>query len=154
MTDRGPDIKETLSGYNRHFCFSHMLNNIVKHSSEPDIDKLTSSISKIVKYMKVTGLNTKLSVCLVSYVSTRWNTRFDMFDTFLKCYPEIGDLMKKPVIRTKYEAIDIAELKEVTKYLGLYKILTDETEGEKTVDCVKILPLYGKSKKTQYHQCH
>lgn len=51
VTDRGPDIKAALAGYNRHFCFSHMLNNIVKHASEPDIDKLTSSISKIVKYM-------------------------------------------------------------------------------------------------------
>lgn len=77
VTDRGPDIKAALAGYNRHFCFSHMLNNIVKHASKPAIDKLTSSISKIIKYMKVTGLNTKLSVCLVSYVPTRWNTRFD-----------------------------------------------------------------------------
>lgn len=140
LSDRGPDIKAALGCYNRNFCFSHLLNNTVQHASEPAINKLTTNVSKVVKYMKVRGLNNKLSTCLISYVSTRWNTRFDMFDSFIKVHSQIGPLIKQAKTKHVFDLIDISELKEIAEYLKIYKLLTNETEGDKYVNCVKILP--------------
>lgn len=139
VTDRGPDIKAALQGYKRHFCLSHLLNNIVKHASE-SITQTTTSVSKVVKYMKVTGRNNKLSSLLTSYVSTRWNSRYDMFNSFIRAYDEIKALIKKPKIKRAYDSIDIDELLSVAEYLKIYKLMTQEIEGDKEVNFVKILP--------------
>lgn len=117
LSDRGPDIKAALQGYNRHFCLSHLLNNTVQHASEPAIEIITKNVSKIIKYMKITGLNNKLTSCLTSYVSTRWNTRFDMFSSFIKTYSEIGPLIKQPKIRNIYDSVNMQELKAIADYL-------------------------------------
>lgn len=140
LSDRGPDIKAALSGYKRNYCLAHMLNNTVAHASEPIIDDMTRKVSKVVKYIKFNGLNSKLSTCLTSYVSTRWNTRYDMFATFLKVHADIICLIKNQKIKDIYNSIDIDELSEVTVYLQTYKELTLEIEGDKEITFVKILP--------------
>lgn len=139
LSDRGPDIKAALQGYTRHFCLSHLINNTVQHASEPAIDSVLKDVSQIVKYMKVTGRNNKLQTLLVSYVSTRWNTRYDMFDSFIKAYDDVGPLIKQAKTKSIYDSLDMSELEAITKYLYVYKALTLEIEGDKEVNFVKIL---------------
>lgn len=140
LSDRGPDIKAALSGYKRNFCLAHMLNNTVAHASDPFIEDITKKVSKVVKYIKFNGLNSKLSTCLTSYVSTRWNTRHDMFESFLKVHLDINSLIKSQKIKDAYNSIDIEELGQIAAYLKTYKELTHEVEGDREVSFVKILP--------------
>lgn len=142
VTDRGANVQAALYGYARNNCLNHMCNNIVEHASK-DIDVLTRKVAKLVRYMKVTGLNTKISELdgkrLKSIVPTRWNTTFDMFDSFLSSYEIICNLVKKPTPKQRLESINYAEVTEVRNYLKLFKQLMVETEGEKEVNCVKTL---------------
>lgn len=140
LSDRGPDIKAALDGYRRNFCLAHLMNNLVQHASSPTIDTLTKNVSRIVRYMKFNGLNSKLSTCLMSYVSMRWNTRHDMFNSVLKHFLEIGPLIKKQSIKHLCNNIDLEELKQVSDFLGVYKNLTHEVEGDQTPNCVNVLP--------------
>lgn len=139
VSDRGPDLKAALIGYKRYYCMAHMLNNIVAHASVP-IENLISEVSKVVKYFKLNGLNTVLSTNLMSFVSTRWNTRYDMFESFIKVYAEIEKLIKPKDKLAKFQAIDLEEVTAVTAYLKTYKLLTMEVEYDNDITFVKILP--------------
>lgn len=140
VSDRGPDIKAALHGHERNFCLSHLLNNTVQNACDGIIDRITSNVSRIVKYMKVTGLNTKLTKCLISYVSTRWNTRYDMFESFLAVYSEIVPIMKDKKIENLFKRIKVENVEAICCYLKPYKLLTQEIEGDKEVTSTKILP--------------
>lgn len=70
ITDRGTNMISTLRDYTRFNCINHMCNNIIAHAIDP-IKDLISKVSRVVKYMKVNGLNSKLSKSLVSYALTR-----------------------------------------------------------------------------------
>lgn len=92
VTDRGGSMITGLNEYKRNSCLAHFINNIT-HAAVKQVEKTITKVSKIVKYLKVTGLNTKLSKRLVSYVVTRWNSVFDMLDTFLEVWIEIERIL-------------------------------------------------------------
>lgn len=140
VTDRGTNMKAALSDYTRYNCINHITNNVIAHAIEP-IKDLISKVSRVVKYMKVNGLNSKLSKKLESYVPTRWHTLHDMFDSFILLYEEIGPKIVSADITDVFDEIPYNELVCIRDYLGPYKYVSKETEGDKDVTCVKILPL-------------
>lgn len=94
VTDRGGAMVKALEKYERYNCIAHLLNNIVQTAVKPIIETITK-ISRIVKYLKVTGLNTALKIRLVSYVTTRWNSVYDMLETFLTCWIDNENILLK-----------------------------------------------------------
>lgn len=140
VTDRAPNMTASLPGCIRFNCINHMCNNIVTHAVE-HATNVISQVSRVVKYIKVTGLNTKMSKRLVSYASTRWNTIYDMLDSFISLHEEISDKIKNSDIIGKFENIRYDTVVAVRDYLAPYKYVSKETEGDMDVTCVKILPL-------------
>lgn len=139
VTDRGTPMISGLTNYKRNNCVAHFLNNIVG-AAVKEISDTIRKISRIVKYMKVTGLNTNLKVRLVSYVCTRWNSVFEMFDSLLTSWTEIEHILsrKDNEITRAFQTLSRIKLVAIRDYLELYKLLTVEVEGEKEVTSTKI----------------
>lgn len=140
ITDRGTNMISAYSDYTRYNCINHMCNNIVAHAIEP-VNSLISKVARVVKYMKVTGLNSKLSKNLESHVPTRWHTVTKMTNSFISLYREIRPKITNPEIVKIFDEISYRDLVSLRDYLEPYQFVSKETEGDKDVTCVKILPL-------------
>lgn len=64
VTDRGTNMLAAFCNYTRYNCVNHICNNIIAHAIEHAKD-IVSNVSRVVKYMKVNGLNSKLSQSLI-----------------------------------------------------------------------------------------
>lgn len=96
VTDRGGNMKCALTDYTRYNCVNHMCNNIVQHATSIEYVKETiAKVSRVVKYMKASGLSSCLSKALISHAPTRWHTVTDMFDSVISQHDEIGDTIAK-----------------------------------------------------------
>lgn len=140
VTDRGTNMISALNDYTRYSCINHICNNIISHAIE-HIKDIVTKVSRIVKYMKVNGLNSKLSKALISYAATRWNTLVDMLQSFIDLYNEIRSKITNTDIANLFEEISYIEVVSICEYLKIYKSVGKETEGDLNVTCVKILPL-------------
>lgn len=75
VSDRGTNMVSALTRFQNIHCYAHMINNAVQKMLEV-VDDEVSPVKALVKYFKVTGLNSSLDETLKSYVKTRWNSVF------------------------------------------------------------------------------
>lgn len=143
VTDRGKNIVNSLDGYDRNSCMDHFINNIVEHVCE-EVGSLKSNVSRIVKYLKVTGKASALSRHIVSSPATRWSYVFDMFDAFHAVFNEIRSKIPddREDLIGRYNSINKTTLKAVRDFLEIFKDLIKEVEGDTYVTAVKILPVF------------
>lgn len=139
VTDRGCNIVKSLRNYKRNNCMAHFFNNIACAAYGP-VKKTIKKVSRIVKYLKVTGLNTLLETRLISYVPTRWNSVYKMFDTFLKCWSKIEDILsqKNNDLYQSFSSLSQSRLVAMKNYFELYNVLTNEIEGDLSITSVKM----------------
>lgn len=139
VTDRGGSMITSLKDYKRNSCLAHLINNIT-HASIKEAIKTVTRVSRIVKYLKVTGLNSLLSKRIISYIVTRWNSVFDMLDTFLECWNEIENILTKKdnEFIQLFRKLSKTKMEAIRDYLRTYKLLTSEIEGDREVTSVKI----------------
>lgn len=142
VTDRGSNIVKSLRNYKRNNCIAHFVNNIAGAALGP-VKKTIKKVSRIVKYLKVTGLNTLLEIRLTSYVPTRWNSVYQMLDTFLKCWSKIEEILsnRNNEFLQIFSRLSHSKLVAIRNYSELYNVLTTEIEGDLSVTSVKICPV-------------
>lgn len=132
----------SLDGYNRNSCIDHFINNIVQRICG-EIDTLKSNVSRIIKYLKVSGRASDLSHHVCSNSATRWSSVFDMFDSFVVVFDEIRSKIpdSRDDLIAIYNRINKKTLKAARDFLKHFKVLTKEVEGDTSVTAVKILPV-------------
>lgn len=87
VSDRGTNMVSALARFESIHCFAHMINTAVQHTLSLVENELTP-VKALVKYFKVTGLNSSLEETLKSFVKTRWNSVFYMGKSIL--YGQVG----------------------------------------------------------------
>lgn len=110
VSDRGTNIKKALDPYDSIHCFAHMVNNLVNHMLK-DMDSHITAVKSLVKYFKVTGLNSILEETLKSFVKTRWNSVFYMIKSVITNFPQISDILLEKGGIMRLSQIDLEELK-------------------------------------------
>lgn len=93
-TDRGGNIRSAISNCKRLNCYAHLINNIVKHMCKSnDAITIVKDASALVKFMKTSGLNSKLKNSLKAYAETRWNTVYDCITSIKNNYSAVMDMI-------------------------------------------------------------
>lgn len=144
ITDRGKNMANAVKqDFVRRSCIDHFINNIIEHCSKK-VENTRINVIKVVKYLKCTGKCREMSGHINSFVKTRWNTLFDLFDSFLTVYDEVRMKIsdKRPDIISRFNRINRQTLADVRDFLELFKTLTIELESDTVVTSVKLLPAY------------
>lgn len=151
VTDRGAQFK-AMDSIKRANCFAHMLNNVVKAMClEPSVKQIIEDSSKLVKYIKRSGLNFHHNISLKSYCETRWNTVFIMLESILNCYHTVftalenrqnsGKREHRQCIQ-RIECIKKSSLKQIVDFLRLFKKWSDRIEADKEVTIYHVWPTF------------
>lgn len=88
VSDRGSNMVKALEPYESINCFAHMMNNVV-NKMLTEVEKTVTAVKSLVKYFKVTGMNSALDETLKSYVKTRWNSVYYMIKSVISNWDDI-----------------------------------------------------------------
>lgn len=94
--DRGGNIRYAMfdEGIVQILCYCHLINNLVgKMLSLEEVRKIINAASELVNYVKNGGLCTKLDSTLKKYCKTRWNSVWLMFDSIIRNYAQILNVL-------------------------------------------------------------
>lgn len=150
-TDRGGNIRAAFSRCKRLNCYAHMMNNIVEHMcKDEDARKTIKDAAALVKFMKSSGLNSKLKHSLKSYTETRWNTVYDCINSIDANYSDVLALLFEKENASNRNVDYVQRLsclprqimQDMAQFLSIFKMLTDEIEGEKLVTIHRIWPAF------------
>lgn len=166
VSDRGGNIKYGLRDLNLEqiFCYIHMINNIVCAMTKVDgLKDMIKIASELVSYLKKTGLSARLDSTVKLHCNTRWNTVYMMFDSIVKNYGKIVDLLaekssamsscsqsqsKTQKTPTDYVSpIDINAMSRIAEFLKPFKEMTIVMEGHKYPTLHMVWPAYLKIRK-------
>lgn len=156
VSDRGKNITNSLDSFNSAHCFAHLMNNTVAKVLEKDKKikndadqlwsvRLTVAVTAIVKYFKVTGLNSKFKPTLKSNMPTRWNTVLTMFDSVILHWEQINNILRSSKKHLDdLNKISLDELKMLRDLLLPFKAATDDIEGSKYPTLCLVYPNFIK----------
>lgn len=115
VSDRGTNMVSALKRVTSIHCFAHMLNNTVQHMLELIKEEL-APVKALVKYFKVTGLNSGLNASLKSYVKTRWNSVYHMIKSVVQNWDQIQEIL---ILKKETERIAHINVESLKVYLSL-----------------------------------
>lgn len=110
VSDRGTNMVSALKRFTSIHCFAHMLNNTVQNMLELIADEL-APVKALVKYFKVTGLNSAMNESLKSYVKTRWNSVYNMIKSVVKNWDQIQEILISKRETERIANINVESLK-------------------------------------------
>lgn len=110
VSDRGSNIKKALEPFKSVHCFAHMVNNLINHMLK-DHDLIMTAVKSLVKYFKVTGMNSVLDETLKSFVKTRWNSMYYMLKSVIANWDQINDILRAKGGLMRLANIDVEDLK-------------------------------------------
>lgn len=151
VTDRGPQMVAQTE-FRRSNCYAHLLNNVVEEMCKEEFLKpMIEDATKLVKYMKKSGLNHTLNVSLKSFSKTRWSTVYYMFKSIVSSYGEIFEILEKRHNSGKrqhrncldrIECLKKSTLQKIVEFLEPFKDWTDRIEGDKDVTIHHVWPIF------------
>lgn len=159
--DRGSNVKFGLRDEHliQIYCYCHILNNIVSELLKQDeVKKIIAAASDLASYVKNGGLCKHLNSTLKTYSKTRWNSVSIMFESIIKNYSKIVDVLtekqgeqsnssrssqnKQPL--DYISNIDISAMSEIATFLKPFKNISDNLEGYKYPTLHKVWPAFLK----------
>lgn len=165
-TDRGSNVKSALKPhFKRLFCMAHYLSNLVaKMCKIPYIKLIVKNAAKLVKYLKISGLNSKKVMkgsSVKSYSKTRWNTVYNMLRSILVNYSKIislleakesADRTKKTKVLDKITCLPRNEMEAMVEFLEFFDKCTKDIQYENKPVIHEIWPLLRRIEK-HLRQC-
>lgn len=91
---------------------AHMINNAVCRMVA-EVDDTITSVTSLVKYFKVTGLNCALPSSLRSNVSTRWNTVYYMLSSLISNWDDVIKILISKNEQHRIQNLRIETLKVI-----------------------------------------
>lgn len=104
---------------NHVYCFDHLLHNTVQKSMQDisDVAELSRMCTKLVKYFKVSGLNSNLNTTLKSYSPTRWNSIYRLFVSVEANWPNIIQILLEQNQLNRIHNINLSHITAIIKFL-------------------------------------
>lgn len=132
VTDRGANMVSAFRACNHIFCINHLLNNAVEKSIKetPEIAELCNICSKLVRYFKKSGINSKLQSTLKSFCPTRWNTIFYLLRSVEKNWVDISSILQEKNEMQRINNINLSSIDAVVQVLGSFEEASKKLEGE------------------------
>lgn len=117
---------------NHMFCINHLMHNTLQKSMEniPDVANLIHSCTKLVKYFKVTGLNSNLNTTLKSFSPTRWNTIYYELVSIEANWAEIVQILQQKNEMNRVSTINLNVITALIKILEEFEKTSKKLEGE------------------------
>lgn len=144
VTDRGSQYKTT-DKYQRANCWAHLLNNVVEAMCDiADVKAVISDAAALVRYVKKSGLNSRLETSLKSYCETRWSTTYTMLHSIVSKFEAINVLLEERQKQHYIECLQKSTISKIALFLEPFKIWTDFLEADKSITIHKVLPVYMK----------
>lgn len=131
VTDRGSNIKAALKDYENINCISHLLHNTIEKciKTSEQIDEIVAISSKLVKYVKKSGLNCDLPTSLKSFTPTRWNTVYFTILSLKSNFADIQKILSDKNLSEKYNIIKEHHLDQLIAILKPFMDASKELEG-------------------------
>lgn len=154
--NRGPNLKINDDDIiNRLNCYCHILNNIVAHMCAIDpVKKIIDDTSSLVSYVRNSGLGVKCKPQLKKYVTTRWNTVYDMLSSVSLNFVKLGQILlekeeadKNANVMSKLSTISRTNLEIIAEFLKKFKDWTKQLEFEKKPTLWMVWPTFVNLKK-------
>lgn len=132
VTDRGSNMVAAFQTNNHMFCINHLMHNTLQKSMEniPDVANLIHSCTKLVKYFKVTGLNSNLNTTLKSFSPTRWNTIYYELVSIEANWAEIVQILQQKNEMNRVSTINLNVITALIKILEEFEKTSKKLEGE------------------------
>jgi len=147
VTDGGSNVKAVFS--NRVPCMCHKLNLVLDNTfsdnnlkSHPEIQLALSSLKRLVRYFKKSGLNSKLTTGLKQSVATRWNSEVIMIESYVKSSTEVQALLLENKQLERLSGIKDKVLADLLCVIKPFRKASEELSAEKVVTVDKIVPTY------------
>lgn len=122
VTDRGANIKKALDVSTRINCFPHFINNTVKHACKTDIlETLLSACKKLVRYIKISGLNNEFEISIKCSVTTRFNSTLTMIESILLNWRKLNEILVQKNETQRLENIDFDILEQLKTFLEPFR---------------------------------
>lgn len=112
ISDRGTNMVSALKKIEHLHCFAHIINNVVQHVLGL-IEAELAPVKALVKYFKVTELNSCINETLKSYVKIRWNSVYYMGKSLLRNWDQINEVLASKgelLISSRIDGINIETL--------------------------------------------
>lgn len=122
VTDRGSNIKKALQEFTRLNCFPHFINNSVRESCKIDvIQTVLDACSKLVRFIKISGLNNEFEISIKSAVKTRFNSVLTMVESILLNWDKLNSLLLRENEFHRLENIEFVVLEQLKSFLTPFK---------------------------------
>lgn len=165
--DRGGNIRYAMfdEAIIQIFCYCHLINNLVgKMLALEDVKKIITAASDLASYVKNAGLCTQLDSTLKTYCKTRWNSVYQMFDSIIKNYAKIlnvlGDKQAAQAQTPSYRSnsssrqhkqpldyvcdVNLSAIEAIAAFLKPFRDMTLCLEGHKAPTIHMVWPVYLK----------
>lgn len=155
ISDRGTNMVSSVRFYENIHCFAHLLNNTLSKVFKKDPHKSIAeqswsfckvqAVTAIVKYFKSSALATRFKPTLKSNVSTRWNSVYNMLESFIHHWDLINEILHSTKKHLQdLNSITLNELEILRDFLKPFKTSTDELEASKHPTLCHVIPHYLK----------
>lgn len=122
VSDRGSNIKKALQEFIRLNCFPHFINNTVRESCKIDvIVTVLDACSKLVRFIKISGLNNEFKTSLKSAVKTRFNSNLTMIESILQNWDQLNELLQRVNESNRLENVELSVLENLKTFLTPFK---------------------------------
>lgn len=119
--------------YNHINCVNHLIHNTLQKAIDEEADTLNlqRSCTKLVKYFKKSGLNSKLDTTLKSFSPTRWNTIYYELLSIEMNWTDIMQILKEKNELHRLNQINLNILTPIVKILKEFEKTSKILEGDK-----------------------
>lgn len=148
---RGSNVKfENDDLIDRINCYCHLLSNLVgQMCSIESVKTFVDSTMQLVSYVRNSGLGVKCEPKLRKYISTRWNSVYDMMASVCTNYTKLGEILlekeradKTANVMGKLTKIPRSSLEIIAEFLKKFKEWTKHLETEKKPTLWMVWPIY------------
>ncbi|XP_046987011.1 uncharacterized protein LOC124568623 [Schistocerca americana] len=150
VTDQGTNIVKALEVYQRLPCMAHGINTVLKHvlseqflkENVPNILAILNTVRDTVSYFKRRGLCVRLNSSLKQWVSTRWNSYFDMLVSVHSQTDSVKAVLHNEGASDKMLGYDHHITGQLIEFLKPFKEATVDLESDKDPTLHLVLPWF------------
>ena len=103
VTDQGSNMISALRGYNRLDCMDHVYNTVMRHALDvnqlgdvvPEVSDTLRAVKEVVRFLKSSGMASRLSHTVKQMVDTRFSTQFLTLRSIKAVYPELQQMLEE-----------------------------------------------------------
>ncbi|ROL29787.1 Transposable element Hobo transposase [Anabarilius grahami] len=156
VTDQGANYVAALRPYRRLDCQDHLYNTVLWHALNPDelsetvpeVAETLQAAKALVRYLKQSGLTSRLSKTVKQMAETRFSTVFLTLESIESVYAELQEILQSRGESQRLHDVSLDVLAFLVRFLRPFYDAQRELEGDKYPTLNLVVPWLHKLK---YH---